>query len=89
MYDMMQCDHKFARVRKMICCENLKGITIHGDFWASDETLPTIDFKLSPGIKTIELKYAGDSGSMTLNDLLEQCRNIKRLVNRCSINAYF
>lgn len=46
-----------------------------------------IDLKFRPDIETIVFKHGGDS-VMGLDELLEQCRNIKRPVFGYSINAY-
>jgi hypothetical protein len=40
-------------------------------------------------METVALKYSGDSGSIVLNELLEPCRSIKRLVLGYGINASF
>jgi hypothetical protein len=85
-YDIAQSVDQFARDRKLLCCENLKDVSIIGG-WSSVKTLSDLKFPL--GIETIALQYYADTDSMVLDDLLEQCRNIKRLVIRCSINAYF
>lgn len=58
-------------------------------YWDSSVELPNTALKFPPGIETIVSNYGGDSVSMALDELLEQWRNIKRLVIECGINVYF
>ena len=70
----LRCVDQFAKINKLLCSENLKGI--QGN-WERPENLRKVDLKFPSGIATIVLQYGGNSCSMALDELLEQCRNIK------------
>ena len=88
-YGMPRNVDQFARDSKLLCCENLKGVVIHGNWESGDEMMPKIDLKFPPGVEAVALECSGDCCSNALDELLEECRNIKRLVVKYSINAYF
>jgi hypothetical protein len=82
---MLRNVDQFARDGKLLCCENLKGVSIQGSY--GDVELREINFKFPPGIESIVLQYGDDCCFMVLHEMLEQRRYIKRLVTGCWGNA--